>query len=255
MTTHDPRHARSVTTPSPGVGTFGDAVVDGVDVDAVAAAVRTCPGVDGLRGGGPGEVATYLPGRRIVGVQVTPAGLVVAVRGRWGVSAAALAGQIRSVVAALAPGRPVEVRLVEVADPPGPPTAEQSQLWEPDDRGEQGLRRESDRQPGGVQRTVMDSSDGDRLERSTDWAQPATSTTGDTLAPVLAAWGQVYTSMFELAGDMMKLQQQTFASMMGFADTNAERIASGDQRGRVHDALSASRTSSVGPDQIDQHRR
>ena len=34
MTTHDPRHARSVTTPSPGVGTFGDAVVDGVDVDA-----------------------------------------------------------------------------------------------------------------------------------------------------------------------------------------------------------------------------
>jgi hypothetical protein len=123
MTTHGPRHARPVTTLSPGVDTFRDAVVDGVDVDAVAAAVRACPAVDGLRGGGPGEVATYLPGRRIVGVQVTPAGLVVAVRGRWGVSAAALAGQIRSVVAALAPGRPVEVRLVEVADPPGPPTA------------------------------------------------------------------------------------------------------------------------------------
>jgi hypothetical protein len=123
MTTNGPRHARSVTTLSPGVDTFGDAVVDGVDVDAVAAAVRACPAVDGLRGGGPGEVATYLPGRRIVGVQVTPAGLVVAVRGRWGVSATALAGQIRSVVAALAPGRRVEVRLVEVADPPGPSTA------------------------------------------------------------------------------------------------------------------------------------
>ena len=123
MTTHGPRHARSVTTLSPGVDMFGDAVVDGVDVDAVAAAVRACPAVDGLRGGGPGEVATYLPGRRIVGVQVTPAGLVVAVRGRWGVSAAALAGQIRDVVAALAPGRRVEVRLVEVADPPGQPTA------------------------------------------------------------------------------------------------------------------------------------
>lgn len=123
MTTHDPRHARSVTMLSPGVDTFGDAVVDGVDVDAVAAAVRTCPGVDGLRGGGPGEVATYLPGRRIVGVQVTPAGLVVAVRGRWGVPATVLAGQIRDAVAALAPGRRVEVRLVEVADPPGPSTA------------------------------------------------------------------------------------------------------------------------------------
>ncbi len=132
---------------------------------------------------------------------------------------------------------------------------EQGEQWLYSERGEQGSRREPHRQPGGVQRTVMDSSDGDRLERSTDWAQPATSTTGDTLAPVLAAWGQVYMSMFELAGDMMKLQQQTFASMMGFADTNAERIASGDQRGRVHDALSASRTSSVGPDQIDQHRR
>ena len=112
MTTHEPRHARSVTTVSPGVDMFGDAVVDGVDVDGVAAAVRACPGVEALRGGGPGEVATYLPGRRIVGVQVTPAGLVVAVRGRWGVPAAALA-----------PGRRVEVRLVELADPPGPPIA------------------------------------------------------------------------------------------------------------------------------------
>jgi hypothetical protein len=123
MTTHDPRHARSVTALSPGVDMFGDAVVDGVDVDAVAAAVRACPGVEALRGGGPAEVATYLPGRRIVGVQVTPAGLVVAVRGRWGVPATVLAGQIRDVVAALVPGRRVEVRLVEVADPPGPPTA------------------------------------------------------------------------------------------------------------------------------------
>ena len=122
MTTHEPRHSRPVTTVSLGVDTFGGAVVDGVDVDAVAAAVGACPGVDALQGGGPGEVATYLPGRRIVGVQVTPAGLVVAVRGRWGVPAAALAGQIRGVVAALAPGRRVEVRLVEVADPPGPPT-------------------------------------------------------------------------------------------------------------------------------------
>jgi hypothetical protein len=131
---------------------------------------------------------------------------------------------------------------------------EQGQAWRHDDRGEQGLRRESYRQPGGVQRT-MGESDGDRLERSTDWATPATSTGGDALAPVLAAWGQIYTSMFELAADMMKLQQRTFASLMGFADTNAERIASGDQRGRVHDALSASRTSSVVPDQIEQHRR
>src|SRR5580693_1246789 len=51
-------------------GTPGLAVIDGVDVDAVAAAVTGCEGVATLDGGPFGEVASYLPGRRVTGVVV-----------------------------------------------------------------------------------------------------------------------------------------------------------------------------------------
>ena len=39
--------------------------------EQVAEAVRTVPGVHDLYGGLLGEVATYLPGRRVVGVRLT----------------------------------------------------------------------------------------------------------------------------------------------------------------------------------------
>jgi hypothetical protein len=42
-------------------------VVDGIDVDALAAAVRTCAGVECPHGGRPQDTATYLPGRRVEG--------------------------------------------------------------------------------------------------------------------------------------------------------------------------------------------
>ena len=45
----------------------GSAVIDGIDIDAVAAAVRGCAGVAGLDGGQFGEVASYLPGRKVAG--------------------------------------------------------------------------------------------------------------------------------------------------------------------------------------------
>ena len=51
-------------------GTPGLAVIDGVDVDAVAAAVPGCAGVAALDGGPFGEVVSYLPGRRVTGVVV-----------------------------------------------------------------------------------------------------------------------------------------------------------------------------------------
>jgi hypothetical protein len=50
--------------------------------------------------------------------------------------------------------------------------------------------------------------------------------------------------MFELAADMMKLQQRTFASMIAAADTQAEGTADGDRRGRVLEGVSASRPGS-----------
>ena len=46
------------------------AIVYGVDVDAVAAAVQACPGVSDLHGGRYGEVTTYLPGRAVRGVVI-----------------------------------------------------------------------------------------------------------------------------------------------------------------------------------------
>ncbi len=88
-----------MTTPAPG-GVGESAVVDGVDVDAVAAAVRQCDGVSGLDGGPYHEVATYLPGRTIDGVSVADGGRVqVQVRSRWGVEAPLLATLIQITLA------------------------------------------------------------------------------------------------------------------------------------------------------------
>ena len=60
------------------------AVIDGIDVDAVAAAVRGCPGVSGLDGGPFGGVASYLPGRKVEGIVVRDGRVIVQVRSRWG---------------------------------------------------------------------------------------------------------------------------------------------------------------------------
>jgi hypothetical protein len=79
-------------TPIP---TMRDAVVDGVDVDAVAAAARSCPGVEQLHGGDSHLTATYLPGRRVQGVRIEQDTVVVQVRARWGVPAHELAAQVR----------------------------------------------------------------------------------------------------------------------------------------------------------------
>lgn len=96
------------------------AVIDGVDVDVVAAAVRACPAVDDLHPG-PGGIATYLPGRRIDGVRVDPHTLAVAIRARWGVPATEVAAQIRHALAVAAAGRRVDVTIADLADPAASP--------------------------------------------------------------------------------------------------------------------------------------
>jgi hypothetical protein len=102
------------------VPTADHAVVDGVNVDAVAAAVRACPGVEALHGGHPQRIATYLPGRRIEGVRIERQAVVVQVRTRWGVPAVELAAQIRATVAPLAAGRRIDIVIADVGDPPSP---------------------------------------------------------------------------------------------------------------------------------------
>ncbi len=99
----------------------GVAVVDGIDIDAVAAAVRACPGVSDLSGGRLGDVASYLPGRRVPGVVVEPTALSIQVRARWGVPAADLLAQITVALAVLRHGRPLDVVVADVDDPPDLP--------------------------------------------------------------------------------------------------------------------------------------
>jgi hypothetical protein len=74
------------------------------------------------------------------------------------------------------------------------------------DRGELGDGRE----PGGVQRT---------LEQVTDRVRAATSNPGDAFATT-PDMTKVLTAWFDMAGDMMKLQQQFFSSVLGAGNTN-----------------------------------
>lgn len=95
------------------------ALVDGVDVDAVAAAVTACAGVAGLYAGRFAEIGTYLPGRRVPGVQVDGGTVTLHVRSRWGVPAEQLLHQITAVTAPMTAGRKVHVVLADIDDPPG----------------------------------------------------------------------------------------------------------------------------------------
>jgi hypothetical protein len=94
------------------------AVIDGVNVDAVAAAVQVCPGVSGLDGGRFGEVASYLPGRRVPGVVVRKDSVLVQIRARWGIPAAGLLSQVTAVLTPLIGARLVEVVVADIDDPP-----------------------------------------------------------------------------------------------------------------------------------------
>lgn len=94
------------------------AVIDGVDVDAVAAAVQGCAGVSALGGGQGGEIASYLPGRKVPGVQVSGGRVRVQIRSRWGVPAADLAALITVVLAPLTGTCPVDVLIADIDDPP-----------------------------------------------------------------------------------------------------------------------------------------
>jgi len=96
------------------------AVIDGINVEAVAAAVLGCAGVCALDSGRFGEVASYLPGHRVPGVVVREESVLVQVRSRWGVPAADLLSQITGAVTPFAGGRRVEVVIGDIDDPSVP---------------------------------------------------------------------------------------------------------------------------------------
>ena len=87
------------------------------DVEAVAAAAKGCPVVAALTGGRFGEVATYRPGRRILGVREVDEGVEVHVVARWGTPLPELAEQVRAAVAPYAGGLPVAVFVDDIELP------------------------------------------------------------------------------------------------------------------------------------------
>lgn len=93
-----------------------------LDPDAVAAAVLACPSVTGLSGGRLGEVATYLPGRRITGVRIADDGVAVHLVGRYGPTIGEIAAEVRAAVQAVVGRRPVTVS-VDDLDTSGLPLA------------------------------------------------------------------------------------------------------------------------------------
>lgn len=88
--------------------------------DRIAAAVLAVPGVAGLHAGMFGEVATYLPGRRVTGVRVASDVVEVHVSVVIDAPIPATAGAIRRAVAPLSP-LPVNVTVEDVV-PTAPAT-------------------------------------------------------------------------------------------------------------------------------------
>jgi uncharacterized alkaline shock family protein YloU len=90
------------------------------DLEAVAAAALGCPLISGLTGGRFGEVATYLPGRRLLGVREVDGTIEIHVVAKWGTPLPEVAEVVRAAVAAHAGAQPVVVFVddIEVPDDP-----------------------------------------------------------------------------------------------------------------------------------------
>lgn len=73
--------------------------------DVIASAVRSVPGVHDLHGGTFGEVATYLPGRRVQGVRLTDDGCELHVSAVLGPSLRDTVEAVRRAVRPLVLGR------------------------------------------------------------------------------------------------------------------------------------------------------
>ena len=96
-----PAPSATVPAPSPQVVT--------VSADAIAAAVLGCPLVVGLSGGRAGEIASYLPGRRVTGVRIGDGAVTVHVVAAYGPTCEQIATQVRQAVHAVVGGLPVMV--------------------------------------------------------------------------------------------------------------------------------------------------
>jgi hypothetical protein len=90
------------------------------DLEAVAAAALGCPLIADLSGGRFGEIATYLPGRRILGVRQLEGTVEVHVVARWDTALPHVADELRAAVAPHAGGLPVAVFVEDIEVPADP---------------------------------------------------------------------------------------------------------------------------------------
>ena len=91
--------------------------MDGVNVDAVHAAVTTCPGVASLGSGTASSLTTYLPGRRLPGIRINPDSVELEIVASWGLSAAEIVRQIRHALTPVVDGRRVDVTIADIQLP------------------------------------------------------------------------------------------------------------------------------------------
>jgi len=96
-------------------------LVSGIDVDALAATVRSCHFVSDLAAGGPGSAATYLPGRRLAGIGVDEDRVRILVRSCWGAPADVVVSEVRAAARPLVGSRSIDVTIADVDEPPGVP--------------------------------------------------------------------------------------------------------------------------------------
>jgi hypothetical protein len=83
--------------------------------ERVAEATLACPDVLMLSGGMVGEVATYLPGRRVTGVRVSDAVVEVHVVARYGPAMDEIGAQVRAALTPFVGERTVAVTIDDLA--------------------------------------------------------------------------------------------------------------------------------------------
>jgi uncharacterized alkaline shock family protein YloU len=91
------------------------AVSDAELADVIAGAVLGVPGVAALHAGMFGEVATYLPGRRVAGVRIRNETVDVHVTVHEGVDVRRTAAAVRDAVVRVTPGPTVDVTVEDIA--------------------------------------------------------------------------------------------------------------------------------------------
>ena len=99
------------------VGAAGSGPAPARDVDAwaepIAEAVLGCPSVASMSGGPWGTVGTYLPGRRVPGVQITDTDVTIRVVAHLA-PLRMVESEVRAAVGALAPGLPVFLAIDDI---------------------------------------------------------------------------------------------------------------------------------------------